>query len=1418
MLVPPSSPSLLLLLLVSAAQADRFRPLAQNAGLPLTSSLGSLASTAIPPLLLPDPYLVSQTLGKVTTPQHSQRNVSELFTYWGEFISQDVSHIQRPNRGAPGDNANITLPGVPAAAGAANASATPPSFQFGIPQSNTAMPPLPINFQTPFVDASQIYGTSTTPAFGASGKFVLTAQGLPLFNGIANVTDTITTTLPGVDVNSLFKFSSINGNTNPAVQSLYIIFMREHNRYIDSLIAAGQGQKDDATMFQLGRQHVVALIQQIHYYDYLPLLLGENFLATPTPAYSTSVDPSVDVLYEAAAFRYGHMEVTSSQTIYTDDGKMALPILDVFWKTKTVTENGVFPVLAGLSQSVQLQPMLYMVPELRNTLFSNRPMDLFAIDIQRGRSFGLPTFNAVRKAYGMTTIPDFASLTTDTAVATALGQLYTSIDQLDVIVGGLAEAKGTSSNVGPLFQKIIVDQFLRLRDGDPFWFEAPGVLTATHLDEIRHTSLRDVIARNVPEVSPEVASARLPKNPFQAIQARTVSAVAGFSFSKPHIDGQYMLSGTIESPDSLRIGVRCASEGWCGIGFGTDMTVAQFVIGHLDQASQKVVVEARSATGGWTTPVVAASQAGLEIIATDYSDKSISFEFRRMRPAGAPSFTDNQDLILAMNPLSTTGAWFGFHGANREKVPQMSFATGTSAVADNVTPRRMIHGIGQAIVWLFVFPFGLVWGRYLRFVTGWIVVHAVAQSVGSIAVICFVALPLSDPQNMGLSRNSPHSFIGLALAGLVVVQVALGLLNRQRLRAQPSKRRNVRKAHTIIGVTMLLGGFANVGLGLKRLYPVGVTLSVPWVAYFAVIAFWGLLCVAMESYRNFMNRMFNTSTIPAQVINVSNDKQKVKMTSGITPVMPALERRPTGPENVETPPTMYTWDGLTNAVLNGEHLVVGNGQYVYDIKPWLAHHPGGKIILETVNGTDITLDFFNESDYDGALVSDAVTAAARNAATLARALPAPLTMSIHQKQQATYATLNGDEEDEAGAALTVDLSAPEWDAIRKARWSHAHSKLAAQKLIGFMVGEISAKNSQDFNCDELRRYAMVSKTCLSGAEAKCPIYLFKFSLLYPFEGRRENEPTKFLPGQYMVLVDRVSNRPIARSYTPIAGSPSSFDVIIKLYPEGRMSKQLLRAKPGAKQYRIRGPFGDPIVNIPKALAGDSVEKLTQDRLGHLDNYYETLFCIVAGSGIVSALQFVREYLLPAGKTLTAHASYQPAQDDELPVAVGDRIKLQTVGTDGWAIGTNLETDEDGLVPLSILEPPAGQSSKIVIVNCVSTVGDCVPIKSLEAAHLSYMANLQVHHFVSNGVSAGASAGLGTVHSGRLTHERVEGIVLDAWETSHESSRRVVVCGPAGFEGMVYDALIDLGLEQDEIVILSPAEVDAGLEVEEPTTA
>lgn len=54
-------------------------------------------------------------------------------------------------------------------------------------------------------------------------------------------------------------------------------------------------------------------------------------------------------------------------------------------------------------------------------------------------------------------------------VLEATAALYNQdLSQLELLLGGLLESHG---GPGPLFSSIILDQFVRLRDGDRYWFE-----------------------------------------------------------------------------------------------------------------------------------------------------------------------------------------------------------------------------------------------------------------------------------------------------------------------------------------------------------------------------------------------------------------------------------------------------------------------------------------------------------------------------------------------------------------------------------------------------------------------------------------------------------------------------------------------------------------------------------------------------------------------------------------------------------------------------------------------------------------------------------------------------------------------------------------------------------------------------------
>ncbi|XP_033114132.1 dual oxidase 1-like, partial [Anneissia japonica] len=74
-----------------------------------------------------------------------------------------------------------------------------------------------------------------------------------------------------------------------------------------------------------------------------------------------------------------------------------------------------------------------------------------------------------------------------------LKKIYRDIDNVDVWVGGLLET--TSNGPGELFHHIILEQFLRIRDGDRFWFENNnnGHFSSENVSRIRNTFLKNVI-------------------------------------------------------------------------------------------------------------------------------------------------------------------------------------------------------------------------------------------------------------------------------------------------------------------------------------------------------------------------------------------------------------------------------------------------------------------------------------------------------------------------------------------------------------------------------------------------------------------------------------------------------------------------------------------------------------------------------------------------------------------------------------------------------------------------------------------------------------------------------------------------------------------------------------------------------------
>ena len=69
---------------------------------------------------------------------------------------------------------------------------------------------------------------------------------------------------------------------------------------------------------------------------------------------------------------------------------------------------------------------------------------------------------------------------------------------MDLWVAGLCEDHVPGALVGQTFHAILTDQFVRLRDGDRFWYENDPFFTSNPslLEHVQSTTLAHIIRRN----------------------------------------------------------------------------------------------------------------------------------------------------------------------------------------------------------------------------------------------------------------------------------------------------------------------------------------------------------------------------------------------------------------------------------------------------------------------------------------------------------------------------------------------------------------------------------------------------------------------------------------------------------------------------------------------------------------------------------------------------------------------------------------------------------------------------------------------------------------------------------------------------------------------------------------------------------
>ncbi|XP_031713358.1 eosinophil peroxidase [Anarrhichthys ocellatus] len=311
---------------------------------------------------------------------------------------------------------------------------------------------------------------------------------------------------------SCFQAGDSRANEHLGMIALHTLFLREHNRLVKELHLLNPRWSPD-TLYQEARKIMGAVHQILTWEHYVPRVLGESAMSRlmpPYKGYDPEVDPSIANVFAAAAFRFAHVTVQPVVTRlgpgYTTHAQHPqLPLHhSLFASWRVVQEGGIDPVLRGLLLSpAKLQtPGQMMVEELTERLFQAQggmPLDLGALNLQRGRDHGLPGYGSWRKSCSLSvpnTTSELAEILANFTLAHKLQLLYGTPHNIDVWVGAISEPALPGGRVGPLLSCLLAKQFIALRDGDRFWWEREGVFTSTQRRHLHGVSLSRIICDN----------------------------------------------------------------------------------------------------------------------------------------------------------------------------------------------------------------------------------------------------------------------------------------------------------------------------------------------------------------------------------------------------------------------------------------------------------------------------------------------------------------------------------------------------------------------------------------------------------------------------------------------------------------------------------------------------------------------------------------------------------------------------------------------------------------------------------------------------------------------------------------------------------------------------------------------------------
>ncbi|NWT44045.1 DUOX2 oxidase, partial [Chroicocephalus maculipennis] len=466
---------------------------------------------------VPNARQLSNTVARGPSGLPSRRNTTVLAVFFGFHVLSDILGTEKP--GCPAEFLNIHIPPGdhvfdPAATGEVVLPFQRIQWAMETGQSPNS-PREQTNEVTGWLDGSSIYGPSHSwsdalrsfsrgqLASGRDGRLPRETDGrVPMWKALDPSTGQ-------GGPQGIYDLGSAWGNENRFLQAESIAWFRYHNHRATAL-AQMHPTWTDEDLFQHARKWVIATFQSIVLYEWLPTLLGTS--VPEYKGYQQHLDPSLSPEFVVSARQF--LATMVPPGIYKRDTQCqfqeasspggsfpAVRLCNSYWSRKSTGLQQAEPVdvddlLLGMSSQIAEREDNIVVEDLQDYWYGPLKYsrtDYVASWLQRGRDFGLPTYNQARERFGLKPLQNWSDLAPhlDQQVLEKVAALYANTTaRLELLPGGMLEADGS------LFSAIILDQFVRLRDGDRFWFENTknGLFTAEEIGEIRNTTFRDVLA------------------------------------------------------------------------------------------------------------------------------------------------------------------------------------------------------------------------------------------------------------------------------------------------------------------------------------------------------------------------------------------------------------------------------------------------------------------------------------------------------------------------------------------------------------------------------------------------------------------------------------------------------------------------------------------------------------------------------------------------------------------------------------------------------------------------------------------------------------------------------------------------------------------------------------------------------------